>query len=145
MAISLPPPYSPSSTASPSGLPAYQRGRGGDGNNSDGDRDRDRDRAPPVPPRESKDSKKRIHNCWMCHKAFDRYVPTSLACPAPVEGAEYADLGAFCARRPCTLKKVRDSVQSWCARTCSLVLQHLLVHTGEKRTSSALRPLLRAP
>lgn len=40
------------------------------GSGSDGGRD-------PTPPDEqqrTKDAKKKIHHCWMCHKSFDRCV-----------------------------------------------------------------------
>ncbi|KAI0638930.1 hypothetical protein C8Q77DRAFT_17864 [Trametes polyzona] len=97
-----------SATAHPAGASSSDGGSH-HGGGSDGGRD-------PTPPEERhererpRESKKKIHHCWMCHKSFDR---------------------------PSTLKKVSTPparrLPGWLAKCADWpILQHLLVHTGEK-------------
>ena len=65
MAITIPQcdRLAPTATSSTSGRSSYD---GGD------DSERGGDRTPPSGGNRVKESKKKIHPCWMCHKSFDR-------------------------------------------------------------------------
>ncbi|KAI0761653.1 hypothetical protein BD413DRAFT_588516 [Trametes elegans] len=95
MAISLPhsalragPQHTPSSSSDR----ASSRGRG-----SHSGSDAGRDPTPPASRARPRDAKKKVHNCWMCHKSFDR--PSTLKKHLLVHTGEKAFACESCGRR----------------------------------------------
>ncbi|KAI0762534.1 hypothetical protein C8Q74DRAFT_1371554 [Fomes fomentarius] len=119
-----PPPHTPTMAITPSHYsrpqpPASSSSRssrdGGDDTASGSDGGRDP--TPPAARPRAKEVKKKVHACMMCHKSFDRCVPSHflrlLCSPTSLPSL----VPALVLYRPSTLKK------------------HLLVHTGEKAFS----------
>lgn len=63
------------------------------GDDSASGSDAGRDPTPPAARPRAKEVKKKVHACMMCHKSFDRYVPSHIL----------LQLGACCAYRPRSL------------------------------------------